>query len=281
VTPSQHVRIEAYLACCVARTGRPVAAEAMLRPIHAEARARCGDEADVTLMVAHSMSNVLHELGRHDESAAILQLVYDARRRRYGDADATTLDAGYDLACAWSAIGRHVESTRRLHEVYERTVRLFGPDHAKTVRVLEALARGAYEAQRWDDAESWQRRVCATLAHRFPPTDARCVDAQSNLAAVLHAQEKLSACMAVLRAANLVDRCLAHVVAMRRTATTRFPIGTRVVIEGLVSSPQYNGCVGTVVQFDDATLRYGVRLSHDGGVHVRLAFERLRRVDGG
>ena len=273
ISNENHIVTDALLTCCEVESGISVGVETRLRQIHTDARERLGDESPVTLVVAQSLSVALFKLGRLEESLPIAQLVHSTRRRVHGDDDPVTLKSGHHLGSVLFAVGRHADADTLLTDVYTRTNRTFGPHNLKTLSVLDALSDLVHVKRRFDEAEDMRRRIYDGLRLVFPADHSECIEARLKLAMTLHAQDKLSECMLVLTECGALARFADIVAEMRTRAAHAFPIGTRVTVRSMCSSPQYNNANGTVIRFDSRKVRYGIRLA--SGKMISIKFESV------
>ena len=94
-----------------------------------------------------------------------------------------------------------------------------------------------------------------TLEKSFPPTHPMVIETKATIAMTVGARAQVDA---------------------QQCSQGTIPTGAGVCIDGLVSRPEWNGRHGTVVCFDGAKNRYGVKL--EDGVEVLLKPDSLKRI---
>ena len=112
-----------------------------------------------------------------------------------------------------------------------------------------------------------------------------CICSQINIALLLSEQGSYDAAIAMFQPALVVlEKVQPYsqktaqakhnlIVALRRRdeaqQLTSMPVGTRVRVHGLISRPEWNGREGTVLHFDAAKARYGMRLNDGKEVSLK------------
>ncbi len=203
---------------------------------------------------------------------------------------------------------RYAEAERMQRKLVDVTSRVLGAEHAITLANRSNLALALTRQEKYREAEPIQREVNRVQQRVLGPEHPQTLVTANNLAACLLAQadpskhleaaellpQVIAARRRILGAAHpetvaaISDlhsaRCKIKAAqsastdskAATRSAVCVLPAGTRVLMQGLVSKPEYNGKRSRVLSFDESTGRYVVAL--DDGKELRLRAECLARA---
>jgi hypothetical protein len=257
--------IEPQLALCMANTGRLVEAETLQRAILARARAINGDGDIATTPHIHNLASTLALMDRDAEAVDLFRLAYTADMTQLGESHCATLEAGASLGHSLLRTKAYAEAVDVLGAVYARMRRVFGDDNSILVATIYASA--LYHTNELHEAEAIQRGVCASLARLGESTK----EANLSLAITLCSQKRFSDAMALIRGAHTTGLdfgAFTNLVARMRAQA--HPVGSQVVVTGLVSHPHLNGSRAVVVDFDGTAFRYSLRLPDAKLIRVRF-----------
>jgi hypothetical protein len=267
------VSIDSQRAMCMTKTGRIAEAEVIQREGLARVRALYGESNAIVMSHAHNLASTLSLLGRTSEAVDLLRLVHKTELATLGASNHATLQTGAMLGHVLLSAKAYPEAVDILRGVHTLMRRVFG-DSGDTLVVASNLAKALFHTNALHEAEGIQRDVCAALA-RNPVTDVGLTegDAKISLALTLCSQLRPSEAMALIREqfpAGSDSDFGPFTALFRRLCAAVLPAGSAVTIHGLASQPHYNGSSAVVVDFNDVTFRYRLRLPDGKLIGVRF-----------
>lgn len=133
-------------------TGNAEMCAAPLAPLLAEARARLGPDADITLKIAAQRAFALSDAQHVDEAVALARDTVARTQARFGTANPRTLEARFMLAECLSEDSQATEAVALLTSVRAGYLGLSGHETHASIRTANQLARAYYQAHRYTDA---------------------------------------------------------------------------------------------------------------------------------
>jgi hypothetical protein len=237
------------------KQGKFAQAESALRAVHELSTRVRGAEHPDTLRNMGNLATSLSIQGKVTDCVRIERELLKVQKRVLGPENPETLMTEGTLAANLAHLGKHGEAETILREVLAVQKRVLGVEHLNTLRSADSVAAVLLRQDKHAEALPILQTTLASYqrihgpAHQITLEAARSLD---QVCARIRAEPPNEAPAAPLAA---------HIA-------RPLPAGTRVQVQRLIASPNYNGQHARVLSFDARTGRYVVAL--DDGKELSL-----------
>jgi tetratricopeptide (TPR) repeat protein len=255
------------LALSLSHQGKYAEAERIQREVDPVQRRVLGFEHPQTQLTLQCLAGNLSCQGKYAEAEQIQRDVYCVQKKILPADHPTTLMSADNIGIYLTRQGKYAEGEQMIREVYASAKRVLGSEHPQTLTTANNLAfclTQQSDLDKYIEAAELFQAVVTSRRRVLGPAHPETLAVANDLASV---RSQISLAQA------WTGRKDAPAPATRPAV---LPAGTRVLVQGLVSKPEYNGMFARVLSFDERIDRYVVAL--DDGKELSLKPDCVARA---